>query len=182
MLSPMPNFSSAIRCQREPISICAPIFHWSTRLVAEGKIAQINSPQALPAEATAEREDIPVALVRHSHDPLGAQALVFCLLISDQEDLARRIKIDRSTIANLLRLLDLAEPVQVMVRERCLDMGHARALLSLEQAKQLQAAQQVERDRLGRLALLDDRPGRPVARTPVPVFAQVPRNPPVPHP
>ncbi len=48
-----------------------------------------------------------------------------------QEDLAQRLKIDRSTIANFIRLLDLPEEVIECVRQEKLSMGHARALLPL---------------------------------------------------
>lgn len=48
-----------------------------------------------------------------------------------QEDLARRLKIDRSTIANLMRLLELPEHVQDAMRRGDLSAGHARALLPL---------------------------------------------------
>ena len=48
-----------------------------------------------------------------------------------QEDLAQRLKIDRSTIANLLRLLELPDAVQEAVREGTITAGHARALLPL---------------------------------------------------
>jgi len=48
-----------------------------------------------------------------------------------QEELAGRLKIDRSTIANLVRLLELPAPVQDAVRSGELTAGHARALLPL---------------------------------------------------
>jgi ParB family chromosome partitioning protein len=48
-----------------------------------------------------------------------------------QEDLASRLKIDRSTIANLLRLLELPERVLGPLREGTISAGHARALLPL---------------------------------------------------
>ncbi len=48
-----------------------------------------------------------------------------------QEDLAKRLSIDRSTVANLIRLLDLPEGVQKRLREGAISMGHARALLPL---------------------------------------------------
>jgi ParB family chromosome partitioning protein len=48
-----------------------------------------------------------------------------------QEDLAKRLSIDRSTVANLIRLLDLPEGVQKRLREGGISMGHARALLPL---------------------------------------------------
>lgn len=49
----------------------------------------------------------------------------------------------RATVTNLLRLLELSEEVGQLVRERKLDMGHARALLPLPPALQREAAQQV---------------------------------------
>jgi ParB family transcriptional regulator, chromosome partitioning protein len=48
-----------------------------------------------------------------------------------QEDLARRLKIDRSTIANLIRLLELPEEVIAQLSAETLSAGHARALLPL---------------------------------------------------
>ncbi len=48
-----------------------------------------------------------------------------------QEDLARRLKIDRSTIANLMRLLELPESVLEGLRRGEISAGHARALLPL---------------------------------------------------
>jgi ParB family chromosome partitioning protein len=49
----------------------------------------------------------------------------------------------RTAVTNLLRLLNLAQPVQEMLMARRIEMGHARALLSLEGAKQLTAAEQI---------------------------------------
>jgi len=49
-----------------------------------------------------------------------------------QEELAARIGKDRSTISNTMRLLKLPEKVQAMVQDGVLGMGHARALLALE--------------------------------------------------
>ncbi len=48
-----------------------------------------------------------------------------------QEELAGRLSIDRSTIANLIRLLELPEAIQQAVRSGQLSQGHARALLPL---------------------------------------------------
>lgn len=48
-----------------------------------------------------------------------------------QEELANRLKIDRSTVANLMRLLELPSPVIDAVRAKQLTAGHARALLPL---------------------------------------------------
>lgn len=51
----------------------------------------------------------------------------------------------RAAVTNLLRLLNLAKPVQVMLLEGQLEMGHARALLPLSAARQTEVAQQVVR-------------------------------------
>ncbi|HEX7447620.1 MAG TPA: ParB/RepB/Spo0J family partition protein [Pirellulales bacterium] len=48
-----------------------------------------------------------------------------------QEELARRLQLDRSTIANLIRLLELPETVQQSLRSGEISPGHARALLPL---------------------------------------------------
>jgi ParB family chromosome partitioning protein len=52
-----------------------------------------------------------------------------------QDELGRRVGIDRSSVANLVRLLDLPEPVQAHVSRGTLSMGHARALLGLADAQ-----------------------------------------------
>src|SRR3989344_1390489 len=49
----------------------------------------------------------------------------------------------RTAVTNLLRLLNLAAPVQAMLMQSEIDMGHARALLGLDGAKQIMAAQQI---------------------------------------
>jgi len=49
----------------------------------------------------------------------------------------------RTTVTNLLRLLNLTEPVRDMLMEGQLDMGHARALLPLDTLAQLEAAKTV---------------------------------------
>jgi len=49
----------------------------------------------------------------------------------------------RSAASNLLRLLNLAEPVQTMLMAGDIDMGHARALLALDKAEQITTANQI---------------------------------------
>ncbi len=56
------------------------------------------------------------------------------------EQAAQAVGRSRSAASNLLRLLNLAEPVQTMLMAGDLEMGHARALLSLEKATQITAA------------------------------------------
>jgi ParB family chromosome partitioning protein len=53
-----------------------------------------------------------------------------------QEELANRIKIDRSTIANLLRLLELPEGITDAIQREEITAGHAKALLSLGSIKE----------------------------------------------
>ena len=57
-----------------------------------------------------------------------------------QEEVAKRVGKERSTVANALRLLRLPEVVRNLVIEAKLSMGQARALLSLEDASQITAA------------------------------------------
>ena len=52
-----------------------------------------------------------------------------------QERLSERIGKKRATIANFLRLLKLPAEVQLGLRDKRLDMGHARALLSIDNPK-----------------------------------------------
>ncbi|WP_295522890.1 ParB/RepB/Spo0J family partition protein [Limnohabitans sp. Rim8] len=59
------------------------------------------------------------------------------------EAAAQAVGRSRSAGSNLLRLLNLAEPVQSMLMAGDLDMGHARALLSLDKAAQITAAHQI---------------------------------------
>ncbi len=61
-----------------------------------------------------------------------------------QEELAKRLSIDRSTVANLIRLLDLPDAVQKMLRTGGVSMGHARALLPLgDEEAQVRLAERV---------------------------------------
>lgn len=49
------------------------------------------------------------------------------------EELARQLSLNRSTVSNILRLLELPEPVKNALQSGRITAGHARALLSLEQ-------------------------------------------------
>jgi ParB family chromosome partitioning protein len=59
------------------------------------------------------------------------------------ERAAEAIGRSRSATSNLLRLLNLAEPVQALLLAGDLDMGHARALLGVDRAAQLMLAHEV---------------------------------------
>lgn len=64
------------------------------------------------------------------------------------EQAAESVGRSRSAVSNLLRLLNLAMPVQTMLLAGDLDMGHARALLAVDAATQIQLAHQVVNRRL----------------------------------
>ncbi|MGA2621843.1 MAG: ParB/RepB/Spo0J family partition protein [Thermoguttaceae bacterium] len=64
-----------------------------------------------------------------------------------QEELAGRLKLDRSTIANLIRLLELPEAVQDALRRGKITQGHARALLPLgDEREQIAFCERIQRE------------------------------------
>ncbi len=67
------------------------------------------------------------------------EAMAYQMLMKDyglkQEEIAERVSKNRTTITNALRLLKLCQEVQEMVAEGALSAGHARTLVSLEDAK-----------------------------------------------
>ena len=64
-----------------------------------------------------------------------------------QDDLGQRLKIDRSTIANLLRLLELPSRVQENLQDGTISAGHARALLPLgDEQIQIEFSQRIHRE------------------------------------
>ena len=66
-----------------------------------------------------------------------------------QEELAKRLSIDRSTVTNLLRLLELPEGVRQRLRSGGLTMGHARALLPLgDEEQQTHLAERIAKEGL----------------------------------
>lgn len=66
-----------------------------------------------------------------------------------QEELAARVNIDRSTVANLIRLLDLPDEVKKMLVSGQISKGHARALLPLgEEHEQIEYARRIHRESL----------------------------------
>jgi len=72
----------------------------------------------------------------------GIQRLVTEFSLT-HEQAAQAVGRSRSAASNLLRLLNLAEPVQQMLMAGDIDMGHARALLPLEGAQQILFAGQI---------------------------------------
>ncbi len=110
--------------------------------------AGLREVPAVLREAS-EREAFELALVENlQRADLNAieEAEAYEVLLDDhgltQEQIAERVGKERSTIANALRLLKLPEDVRDLVREGRLDMGHARALLGLEEAEAIRKAAQ----------------------------------------
>jgi ParB family transcriptional regulator, chromosome partitioning protein len=64
------------------------------------------------------------------------------------EQAAQAVGRSRSAASNLLRLLNLTDPVQTMLMAGDIEMGHARALLALERAAQITAANQIAAKKL----------------------------------
>ncbi|MDR2755219.1 MAG: ParB/RepB/Spo0J family partition protein [Planctomycetaceae bacterium] len=60
------------------------------------------------------------------------------------EELAKRLELDRSTVTNLLRLLDLPQKLQEAVQKEKLTQGHVRALLPLEEWEQIETAERIQ--------------------------------------
>jgi ParB family chromosome partitioning protein len=84
------------------------------------------------------------------------------------EAAAQAVGRSRVAVTNLLRLLELAKPVQDMVMDNKLDMGHARALLALGKSKQVELAHQIvakslsvrEAERLVKVEQAPPKPGK----------------------
>ena len=109
------------------------------------RASQLAGKETIPAYLiTADDEStMEMALVENiQREDLNALeiALAYQKLIEQnnfsQEQLSKRVGKGRATIANFLRLLKLPAPVQMALKEKRIDMGHARALLSLDDPKQ----------------------------------------------
>lgn len=105
------------------------------------RAAQRAGLQEIPAvvREASDREAFELALVENlQREDLNAieEAEAYEILVTDhsltQEEIAKRVGKERSSIANALRLLKLPDTVRDAVRDGQLDMGHARALLGLE--------------------------------------------------
>lgn len=105
------------------------------------RAAQRAGLERIPAviRDASPRESLEIALVenlqREDLNPVE-EAHAYRLLVEEmgltQEEAARRVGRDRSTVANYLRLLKLPEQVQAALVDGTLSMGHARALVGLE--------------------------------------------------
>lgn len=64
------------------------------------------------------------------------------------EELSKQLSMNRSTVSNMLRLLDLPDVVQDAVRKEQISGGHARALLPLPSESQIELAKQIQDQQL----------------------------------
>jgi ParB family chromosome partitioning protein len=116
------------------------------------RAAQLAGLHEIPAviREVEDRAAIAIALIeniqRENLNPLE-EARALKRLIDEfemtHEQAAQAVGRSRVAVSNLLRLLDLEDAVKGMVERRELEMGHARALLALSGARQLEAARQV---------------------------------------
>jgi ParB family chromosome partitioning protein len=96
-----------------------------------------NAALAMALVENIQREDL-----NAMEEASGLQRLVDEFRMT-HEQAAEAVGRSRSATTNLLRLLKLAKPVQTMLMDGTLEMGHARALLALEGAKQIEAANRI---------------------------------------
>ncbi|MDR1849087.1 MAG: ParB/RepB/Spo0J family partition protein [Zoogloeaceae bacterium] len=116
------------------------------------RAAQLAGLERVPAlvRIIPDEQALAMALIeniqRENLNPLeeaqGLQRLIDEFKLTQQQA-ADAVGRSRPAAANLLRLLKLCEPVKEMLFENRLDMGHARALLPLEAANQIQLAQRI---------------------------------------
>ena len=120
------------------------------------RASQLAGKNTIPAYILKadDEETMEMALIeniqREDLNPLEI-ALAYQQLIEQhnlsQEQLSKRVGKGRATIANFLRILKLPAAIQVALQEKKIDMGHAKALLSLEShADQLNLFQEIEKN------------------------------------
>ncbi len=133
------------------------------RLVAPGKYEIIAGERRFRAATIAGLKEVPVLVSGADDQAAAAMALVenmqredlnpleesqgLARLIEEfgftHEQAAKAVGKSRSAITNLLRLAQLAKPVQAMLLAGDIDMGHARALLPLPSSSQVALAQRI---------------------------------------
>jgi len=138
------------------------------RPVAEGRYEIIAGERRFRAARIADLTEVPVVLRDVSDENALALALIENIQREDlnpleeaqaiqrlldefkytHERASEAIGRSRSATSNLLRLLNLAQPVQTMLLAGDLEMGHARALLPLDRASQVMVAAHVAEKRL----------------------------------
>lgn len=138
------------------------------RLVNEGKYEIVAGERRWRASQIAGLKEVPVIIKEIADDVALAMALIENIqrenlnpieeangiqrLINEfemtHETAAQAVGRSRSAVTNLLRLQNLHAVVQEMLAQSKLDMGHARALLTLEGAKQITAAEEIVQNQL----------------------------------
>ena len=141
----------------------------TVRPIGNGKYQLISGERRFRAAQLAGLAEIP-AFVRTVDDALSIQmalveniqrtdlnaieiALSYQMLMDEchltQEELGAKVGKTNASISNYLRLLKLSTPVQVAVRDNQIAMGHARALVPVEdEAQQAKLVQQIIKDQL----------------------------------
>ncbi len=133
------------------------------RSVASGKYEIIAGERRFRAATMAGLKEVPVLIKQANDQATAAMALIENMqredlnALEEANGLARLIEEfgythdkaaqavgkSRSAVSNLLRLIQLAKPVQLMLAKGEIDMGHARALLPLEAAAKVSLAQKI---------------------------------------
>lgn len=121
------------------------------------RAAQLAGIDDIPAVVRDVPDEVSVAMAlieniqREDLNPLE-EATALRRLIDDfqmtHQEAADAVGRSRAAVSNLLRLLELMQEVKDMIDMRLVEMGHARALLSLDDDLQVQAAREVVRKRL----------------------------------
>jgi len=155
------ELAASIRAQ----GIMQPIL---VRPVSEEKYEIIAGERRFRAAHIAGLEEVPVLVKDVPDQAAAAMALIENIQREDlnpleeaqgiqrlldefrftHEQAAESVGRSRSAVSNLLRLLNLAHPVQTMLLAGDLDMGHARALLAVDSATQITLANQVVNKRM----------------------------------
>ncbi|HEX7150462.1 MAG TPA: ParB/RepB/Spo0J family partition protein [Thermoanaerobaculia bacterium] len=113
--------------------------------------AGLDAVPVVVKDALTDGDSLQIALIeniqREDLNPIE-EALAYHQLHEEfgltQEEIAKRVGKERSTVANFLRLMKLPEPVKKLLASGQLSMGHARAILAVESAKkQEQLAERV---------------------------------------
>ena len=133
------------------------------RPVAPGRYEIIAGERRMRAAKLAGLDEVPVLVREVPDEAAAAMALIENIQREDlnpleeaqglkrltdefgltHEQAAQSVGRSRSAASNLLRLLNLTEPVQQMLMAGDIDMGHARALLPLEGAQQILSATEI---------------------------------------
>jgi ParB family chromosome partitioning protein len=133
------------------------------RLIAPDKYEIIAGERRFRAAALAGLKEVPVLVSGANDQAAAAMALIENMQREDlnpleesqglvrlieefgftHEQAAKAVGKSRSAVTNLLRLNQLAKPVQAMLLAGDIDMGHARALLPLPSASQVALAQRI---------------------------------------